>query len=94
MPWHRGFAVDRADLPKNRPVEMAFDLFPTSKIFPAGSRIRVTVTGADKANSTTPEHQPAPRLILYREEGRASHIVLPIVPIVPSTPARAQSPAE
>lgn len=88
MPWHRGFAADRAALPKNKPVEMAFDLFPTSKIFPAGSRIRVTVTGADKANAVTPEHTPAPRLTLYREEGRASHIVLPIIP------ARAQSPAE
>ena len=54
----------------------------------AGSRIRVTVTGADKANATTPEQTPAPRLTLYREEGRASHVVLPIIP------ARTQSPAE
>jgi putative CocE/NonD family hydrolase len=83
MPWHRGFAADRANLPKNKPVELAFDLFPTSKIFAAGSRIRVTVTGADKANAVTPEHRPAPRLVLHREDGRASHIVLPIVPIGP-----------
>jgi putative CocE/NonD family hydrolase len=80
MPWHRGFAADRADLPKNKPVELAFDLFPTSKIFAAGSRIRVTVTGADKANAVTLERKPAPRLILHREDGRASHIVLPVIP--------------
>lgn len=80
MPWHRGFAADRADLPKNKPVELAFDLFPTSKIFPAGSRIRVTVTGADKVNAVTPERKPAPRLVLYREDGRASQIVLPVIP--------------
>jgi putative CocE/NonD family hydrolase len=90
MPWHRGFAADRANLPKNKPVELAFDLFPTSKIFPAGSRIRVTVTGADKANAVTPERKPAPRLVFYREDGRASHIVLPVIPL--SRPA--QSPAE
>jgi putative CocE/NonD family hydrolase len=86
MPWHRGFAADRAELPKNKPVELAFDLFPTSKIFAAGSRIRVTVTGADKANAVTPERKPAPHLVLHREDGRASHIVLPVIP--------AQSPAE
>ncbi len=88
MPWHRGFAADRASLPKNKPVELAFDLFPTSKIFAAGNRIRVTVTGADKANAVTPEHKPAPRLTLHREDGRASQIVLPVIP------HPAQSPAE
>jgi putative CocE/NonD family hydrolase len=80
MPWHRGLAADRANLPKNKPVELVFDLFPTSKIFAAGSRIRVTLTGADKANAVTPERKPAPRLNLYREDGRASHIVLPVIP--------------
>ena len=52
----------------------------TSNLFDAGHRIRVTVTGADRANSTTPEQKPPPRLVLHREDGRASHIVLPIVP--------------
>jgi hypothetical protein len=88
MPWHRGFAADRASLPQNKPVELAFDLFPTSKIFAAGNRIRVTVTGADKANAITPEHKPAPRLTLHREDGRASQIVLPVIP------HQTQSPAE
>ncbi|MES1245086.1 MAG: CocE/NonD family hydrolase [Acidobacteriota bacterium] len=87
MPWHRGFAADRANLPKNKPVELAFDLFPTSKIFAAGNRIRVTVTGADKANATTPERTPAPRLVLHREEGRASQIVLPVIPRPGQSPA-------
>lgn len=90
MPWHRGFAADRANLPKNKPVELAFDLFPTSKIFAAGNRIRVTVTGADKANAETPEHKPAPRLILHREEGRASRIVLPVIPRQDQSPKLGQ----
>ncbi len=80
MPWHRSFAADVAALPKGEPVELSFDLFPTSNLFDAGHRIRVTVTGADRANATTPEHTPPPRLVLHREEGRASHIVLPIIP--------------
>jgi len=80
MPWHRSFAADASPLPKGKPVELAFDLFPTSNLFDAGHRIRVTVTGADRANATTPEQTPPPRLILHREDGRASHIVLPIIP--------------
>ncbi len=80
MPWHRGFAADRKPLSKNEPVELAFDLFPTSKLFAKGNRIRVTVTGADKANAVTPSRTPPPRLILHREEDRASQIVLPVIP--------------
>lgn len=80
MPWHRSFAADAAPLPKGEPVELAFDLFPTSNLFDAGHRIRVTVTGSDKANALTPEQTPPPRLVLHREEGRASHIVLPVIP--------------
>ena len=81
MPWHRSFAADVAPLPKGEPVELAFDLFPTSNLFDAGHRIRVTVTGADRANSTTPEQTPPPRLVLHREEGRASHIVFRSFPL-------------
>lgn len=33
---------------KGQPVELAFDLFPTSNLFEAGHRIRVTVTGAER----------------------------------------------
>ncbi|HWM94578.1 MAG TPA: CocE/NonD family hydrolase, partial [Thermoanaerobaculia bacterium] len=80
MPWHRSFAADAAPLPKGEPVELAFDLFPTSNLFDAGHRIRVTVTGSDKANALTPEQTPPPRLVLHREKGLASHIVLPIIP--------------
>jgi putative CocE/NonD family hydrolase len=80
LPWHRSFAADISPLPKGKPVELAFDLFPTSNLFDEGHRIRVTVTGADRANSTAPEQTPPPRLVLHRENGRASHIVLPIIP--------------
>jgi putative CocE/NonD family hydrolase len=89
LPWHRSFAADAAPLPRGEPVELAFDLFPTSNLFDAGHRIRVTVTGADKANARTPELSPPPRLVLHRENGRASHIVLPIIP---AFPRRAPSP--
>ena len=80
LPYHRGNRADRADLTPGQPVELAFDLYPTSTLFAAGHRIRVTVTGADKANAVTPERNPPPKITLYREAGRASYIELPVIP--------------
>ena len=79
LPYHRSFAEDIADLP-DQPVELVFDLIPTSYIFPAGHRIRVTITCADKDNALTPELTPAPIVHLYRDADHASYIVLPIIP--------------
>ena len=80
LPYHRGLKADRADLTPGKPVELVFDLYPTSNVFDAGHRIRVTITGADKANARTPERNPPPRLTIYREPGRASYIELPVIP--------------
>ncbi|PYQ59662.1 MAG: hypothetical protein DMF53_18430 [Acidobacteria bacterium] len=80
LPYHRGTKADRADLTPGQPVELVFDLYPTSTLFAAGHRIRVTVTGADKANAVTPERNPPPKLTVYREAGRASYIELPVIP--------------
>lgn len=80
LPYHRGLKSDRADLPPGRPVELVIDLFPTSTLFQPGHRLRVTVTGADKANARTPEQNPPPRLTVWREEGRGSYVELPVIP--------------
>jgi hypothetical protein len=80
LPYHRGNKADRADLTPGQPVELVFDLYPTSTLFAAGHRIRITVTGADHANAVTPERNPPPRLTVYREPGRASYVELPVIP--------------
>jgi len=79
LPYHRSFAEDIAELP-DQPVELVFDLIPTSYIFPAGHRIRVTITCADKDNAMTPELTPPPTVHLYRDADHTSYIVLPIIP--------------
>lgn len=80
LPYHRGLKSDRADLPLGQPVELVIELFPTSTLFQPGHRVRVTITGADKANARTPEQNPPPRLTVWREEGRGSYVELPVIP--------------
>jgi putative CocE/NonD family hydrolase len=80
LPHHRGNRADQAPLTPGEPVELVFDLYPTSNLFDAGHRIRVTVTGADKTNARTPQQSPAPRLTVYREAGRGSYVELPVIP--------------
>jgi putative CocE/NonD family hydrolase len=79
LPYHRSFAADVKPLPRG-PVELAFDLHPTSKIFAVGNRIRVTITGADKDNTLTPKLSPVPTVSMYRNAGHASFITLPVIP--------------
>lgn len=79
LPYHRSFAEDVAELP-GEPVELVFDLIPTSNIFDQGHHIRVTITGADKDNAQTPELSPPPTVSIYRNASYASYIILPVIP--------------
>lgn len=79
LPYHRSYAEDMADLP-GQPVELVFDLLPTSYVFAAGHRIRVTITCADKDTALTPQLDPPPTVRLYRQADHASYIMLPIIP--------------
>jgi len=79
LPWHRSYEEDVIDLPAE-PVELVFDLFPTSNIFDKGHRIRVTITCADSDNFETPELSPPPTVSVYRNTEYASYITLPTHP--------------
>jgi putative CocE/NonD family hydrolase len=79
LPYHPSNEADIADLP-GEPVELVFDLLPTSYVFDAGHRIRVTITGADKDNLSTPVLDPPPTVSVYRDAEHASYIELPVIP--------------
>lgn len=80
LPWHSGTAADVAPLPKGAATELVFDLLPTSKVFAAGHRIRVRITGADVDSYLTPVLNPAPVVSIYRGGSAASYIDLPVIP--------------
>jgi uncharacterized protein len=79
LPYHRSYEADIADL-QGEPVELVFDLLPTSFVFDAGHRIRVTITGADIDNFATPVLVPPPTVGVYRDAEHASYIELPVIP--------------
>jgi hypothetical protein len=78
LPYHPGHTGSVEDLPPG-PAEVVFDLHPTAQVFRAGSRIRVTVTGCDRDNASTPVHHPAPVLQVLRQGRFTSRLDLPII---------------
>ena len=80
LPYHSSLSQDTADLPSREPVELVFDLLPTSNVFDRQHRIRVTITGADQGNAPTPALIPPPTVSLHRNSKHASYIILPIIP--------------
>jgi len=78
LPYHSHAAADFELLTPGEPAELTFDLYPTSNVFDAGNRIRVTVTNADDGNFRTPVLDPAPTVTLYRDAKHASYILLPV----------------
>jgi putative CocE/NonD family hydrolase len=80
LPYHRSFAGDAEPLPAETPVELVFDLHPTSVLFQSGERLRVRVVGADADTFLTPELDPAPTVSVHRDGAHASYIELPVIP--------------
>ena len=79
LPFHRSHEEDMVELRPGEPAEIAFDLQPTSNVFNAGNRIRISITCADKDNASTPELSPPPTVSVYRNTGHASYISLPVI---------------
>ena len=78
LPYHGCSQKDAKKL-TNEPVELVFDLLPTARHFPAGHRIRVAVTCADKDNYQSPQQNPAPTVTILRNLQHPSYIILPTI---------------
>jgi hypothetical protein len=80
LPYHRSLAKDVRPLVPGKVAEFLFDLQPTSILFHAGDRIRITLTGADRDTFDTPTQSPAPTIWVERGGANASYIELPVIP--------------
>jgi uncharacterized protein len=79
LPFHRSHAEDAQPLKPGRPVELVFDLQPTSNLFEAGNRVRITIVGADADNAAPSSENPPPTVTVYRKKRMASYVSLPVV---------------
>ena len=79
LPHHSGLAADRDPLRPGEPVELRIDLYPTAYRFAAGHRLRLTITGADAAN-TRVDPATLPRSIaVWRGRAHDSQLELPVL---------------
>ena len=93
LPFHRGNEGDTTvGFPEDEFVELAFDLQPTSNLFDAGHRIRVSITCADEDNALNHVSEPGTEVTLLLGGERPCSIVLPIIP-VSTEPAAAEESA-
>lgn len=77
LPFQRSFAADLEPLPPGEPTVITLDLHPTSTVFNAGNRVRVTVMGADADNAEEIYATP-PTVRVYRTDEHPSRIDLPV----------------
>jgi len=79
LPYH-GFREQDVLPATDEPMELVFDLFPTSNVFDAGHRIRVSIAGADDENALTAAVSPPPTMTLHRGGSMPSFVELPVIP--------------
>jgi putative CocE/NonD family hydrolase len=81
QPWHSGLEADQLPLAPGEVVEMQIALLPVSLIAPAGSRLRVTLAGADPRQRDLADLRidPAPSISVHSGPMHPSRVELPIV---------------
>ena len=78
LPFHP-CRVGAAEPPPDEPDELAFDLQPVGALVEAGSRIRLTLTGADAAAHEPMAADPPPTLQVHRGGKLRSGLDLPVI---------------
>lgn len=79
LPWHRATAEDAQPLTPGEPAQLTFTFLPTSYVFKAGHRIRISIQGADYRERDRPTISPAPELTVHSSSAFPSRVVLPVV---------------
>jgi putative CocE/NonD family hydrolase len=76
-PWHSYARKDARPMPAGEPQLLRLALLPTAWRFSAGSRVRLSVSGADADHFAQTPHGRPPRLTVLSGGDRASSIELP-----------------
>jgi predicted acyl esterase len=87
LPWHGGLSADFAPLSAGQTARLRFALTPVAQVVPAGSRLRLVVTGADPRQRNLQEIRldPPPLISVHTGRGGGSFIELPLAEALPSS---------
>ena len=78
VPWHRAYAEDAHALTPGQPVQLEFEMMPTSWLFRPGHRIQITVTGSDHRERL--RDPAATTITLYGDKAHPARVTLPVIP--------------
>jgi putative CocE/NonD family hydrolase len=76
-PFHTFARADAQPMPKGKPERLRFALIPTSWTFARGSRVRISIAGADVDHYAQVPHGRPPLLTVRRGGAMASAVTLP-----------------
>jgi putative CocE/NonD family hydrolase len=79
LPYHRSHREDAQPLIQGEPAQLVFAFLPTSHIFKAGHRIRISVAGSDYRERDRTPVFPAPVVTIYNTPSNPSFISLPVI---------------
>jgi hypothetical protein len=83
-PWHPFTAASQRAVKPNVPELYQVEIYPTSNVFKAGDRIRLTISTADTPATTAPVpdllNETGGRLQILRGGSRDSYVQLPVIP--------------
>ena len=82
-PWHAQMTADDQPLSATKPAELVFDFTPTSWVFRAGHRVRVTILNSGGKRFQVPadwDRKNPPQITVHRGGVHASSLVLPLIP--------------
>jgi putative CocE/NonD family hydrolase len=79
LPYHRSHRADAQPLKPGEPAQLVFAFLPTSYVFKAGHRIRISIAGADYRERDRTPVSPAPVVTIYNTQSNPSYISLPVI---------------
>lgn len=79
IPWHSFDKSEVENLVPGQAARFVFDLLPVSRVFKAGHRYRLTITGADPREKLRKTYTPAPTWTVWFDRAHPSQLVLPLV---------------
>jgi putative CocE/NonD family hydrolase len=79
LPYHRSHREDARPMKPGEPAQLVFAFLPTSYVFKAGHRVRISIAGSDYRERDRTPVSPAPLVTILNTPSNPSYISLPVI---------------